>query len=82
MKTLLPALQAHLDGGATTLAWCWRIERSDGVVFGFTDHDILTDMHLVQGIQQKPRAIGLDDLGYLGRFVNVFGSRRLNQQRV
>ena len=39
MKTLSPALQAHLDSGATTLAWCWRIERADGVVFGFTDHD-------------------------------------------
>jgi uncharacterized phage protein (TIGR02218 family) len=39
MKTLSAALQAHLDGGTTTLAWCWRIERSDGVVFGFTDHD-------------------------------------------
>ena len=39
MKTLPLALQAHLDSGATTLAWCWRIERSDGVVFGFTDHD-------------------------------------------
>jgi uncharacterized phage protein (TIGR02218 family) len=39
VKSLSPALQAHLDGGATTLAWCWKIERSDGVVFGFTDHD-------------------------------------------
>ena len=39
MKTLPVALQAHLGSGATTLAWCWRIERSDGVVFGFTDHD-------------------------------------------
>ena len=39
MKTLSAALQAHLDGGTTTLAWCWRIERADGVVFGFTDHD-------------------------------------------
>jgi uncharacterized phage protein (TIGR02218 family) len=39
MKTLSAALQAHLDGGTTTLAWVWRIERSDGVVFGFTDHD-------------------------------------------
>jgi len=39
MKTLPVALQAHLDSGSTTLAWCWRIERSDGVVFGFTDHD-------------------------------------------
>ena len=39
MKALSAALQAHLDSGTTTLAWCWRIERSDGVVFGFTDHD-------------------------------------------
>jgi uncharacterized phage protein (TIGR02218 family) len=39
MKALPPALQAHLDSGATTLAWCWRIARRDGAVFGFTDHD-------------------------------------------
>jgi uncharacterized phage protein (TIGR02218 family) len=39
MKALSAALQAHLDSGTTTLAWCWRIERADGVVFGFTDHD-------------------------------------------
>jgi uncharacterized phage protein (TIGR02218 family) len=40
MKALDPALQAHLDAGTTTLAWCWRIMRSDGVTFGFTDHDL------------------------------------------
>jgi uncharacterized phage protein (TIGR02218 family) len=39
MKSLAAALQAHLDEGTTTLAWCWRITRSDGVIFGFTDHD-------------------------------------------
>uniref|UniRef100_UPI002627E63D DUF2163 domain-containing protein n=1 Tax=uncultured Amaricoccus sp. TaxID=339341 RepID=UPI002627E63D len=39
MKTIDAALQAHLDGGATTLAWCWRITRSDGQVLGFTNHD-------------------------------------------
>ncbi|MCE6949773.1 DUF2163 domain-containing protein [Cereibacter sphaeroides] len=39
MKTLPPGLQAHLDAGATTLAWCWRITRGDGLAFGFTDHD-------------------------------------------
>jgi uncharacterized phage protein (TIGR02218 family) len=39
MKTLDPALQAHLDEGTTTLAWCWRITRADAVSFGFTDHD-------------------------------------------
>jgi uncharacterized phage protein (TIGR02218 family) len=39
MKSLDPALQAHFDEGTTTLAWCWRITRADGVTFGFTDHD-------------------------------------------
>lgn len=39
MKSIPPALQAHLDGGATTLAWCWRLTRRDGTVLGFTDHD-------------------------------------------
>ena len=39
MKNLLPALQAHLDDGTTTLSWCWRISRLDGVTLGFTDHD-------------------------------------------
>jgi uncharacterized phage protein (TIGR02218 family) len=39
MKALSPALQAHLDTGTTTLAWCWRLTRRDGAVFGFTDHD-------------------------------------------
>jgi uncharacterized phage protein (TIGR02218 family) len=39
MKTLSPALQAHLDSGTTTLAWCWRVTRRDSVRLGFTDHD-------------------------------------------
>jgi uncharacterized phage protein (TIGR02218 family) len=39
MRTLPPGLQAHLDGGATTLAWCWRLTRRDGQQLGFTDHD-------------------------------------------
>jgi uncharacterized phage protein (TIGR02218 family) len=39
MKMLPPALQTHLNSGATTLAWCWRLTRNDGTRFGFTDHD-------------------------------------------
>ena len=39
MKQLSPSLQSHLDTGATTLAWCWRVTRGDGAVLGFTDHD-------------------------------------------
>ena len=39
MKALSTTLQAHLDDGTTTLSWCWRISRADGVTLGFTDHD-------------------------------------------
>jgi uncharacterized phage protein (TIGR02218 family) len=39
VKALPAGLQAHLDTGVTTLCWCWKIERRDGEVFGFTDHD-------------------------------------------
>lgn len=39
MPTVSPTLQARLESGATTLAWCWRITRQDGQVFGFTEHD-------------------------------------------
>lgn len=39
MRTIDPDLAAHIAGGVTTLARCWRIARSDGTVLGFTDHD-------------------------------------------
>ncbi len=39
MRVIDPGLQAHLTSGATTLATCWKIARTDGAVFGFTDHD-------------------------------------------
>ena len=40
MRTDIPAtLQTHLDTRVTTLAWCWRITRTDNVVLGFTNHD-------------------------------------------
>lgn len=32
-------LQAHLEGGLTTLCRAWAIERVDGTTYGFTDHD-------------------------------------------
>jgi uncharacterized phage protein (TIGR02218 family) len=39
MKSASLALAAHLAGEVTTLATCWRLERADGWVRGFTDHD-------------------------------------------
>lgn len=39
MRQIPAPMQAHLNTGATTLCWAWRITRSDGTKFGFTDHD-------------------------------------------
>ena len=39
MKHLSEALAEHVASGATTLCWCWRLTRRDGVRQGFTDHD-------------------------------------------
>ncbi len=39
MKAVTGAMAAHLAGSVTTLATCWRVQRTDGVVYGFTDHD-------------------------------------------
>ena len=39
MRTIDPALKAHLEGDATTLCHAWRVTRRDGVVLGFTEHD-------------------------------------------
>lgn len=40
MTQVPSALQAHLDGGATTLCHAWEIKRVDGISMGFTDHDL------------------------------------------
>ena len=37
--TFHPELKAHLASGATTVCHAWRIERTDGVIHSFTDHD-------------------------------------------
>lgn len=39
MKPMSAAMAAHIAGETTTLATCWRLERTDGWVRGFTDHD-------------------------------------------
>lgn len=39
MKNLSPEFAAHVASGTTTLAWCWKLTRSDGAMLGFTEHD-------------------------------------------
>lgn len=36
--------QAHLGAGVTTVARLWKVTRRDGVVYGFTDHDLDVQM--------------------------------------
>jgi uncharacterized phage protein (TIGR02218 family) len=40
MKQLSPALLAHLAQDVTTIATGWRVQRRDGQVFGWVDHDL------------------------------------------
>lgn len=40
MDGMSDAFRAHIADGQTTLCRCWAITRSDGQVFGFTDHDL------------------------------------------
>lgn len=40
MREIDAELQARLDGGATRLCRCWRVDRRDGATLGFTDHDV------------------------------------------
>lgn len=39
MKTFTPSLAGQYSAPTTTLATLWRVERRDGVVLGYTDHD-------------------------------------------
>lgn len=39
MKSVTPSYRVHVGGEVTTLATIWRIERLDGQIFCFTDHD-------------------------------------------
>jgi uncharacterized phage protein (TIGR02218 family) len=39
MKTVSDAFKAHISGGQMTVCYLWKVHRTDGVVFGFTNHD-------------------------------------------
>lgn len=39
MKSVSSSLGSHLAQETTSLATCWKLQRRDGVVMGFTDHD-------------------------------------------
>lgn len=39
MSSMQEGLLTHLQTGTTQIARCWRVTRTDGMHFGFTDHD-------------------------------------------
>jgi uncharacterized phage protein (TIGR02218 family) len=53
VKTISGAMQTHLDSGSTTLAQCLKIVRTDGTVYGFTDHDTVI---VFDGVTYSPVA--------------------------
>jgi len=40
MKTASSAMQSHLGSYSTSLAYLWKIKRVDGLILGFTTHDV------------------------------------------
>ncbi len=51
MTAFPEALGAHLEEDCTTTCHCWRLERRDGVAYGFTDHDRSL---LIDGLAYEP----------------------------
>ena len=39
MRNIQEEMVARIESGAATLCHVWRLERADGAVMGFTDHD-------------------------------------------
>lgn len=39
MRTIPSGLATHILSETKTLAWCWKVQRTDGQIFRFTSHD-------------------------------------------
>ena len=53
MRQIEETFAARLAAGAATLCACWRFERTDGAVFGATDHD---ESIMFDGVPYEPAA--------------------------
>lgn len=52
-KDVSAALLSHIAGEVTTLCTCWKLQRTDGRIFTFTDHD---EALVFEGFEYKPSA--------------------------
>ncbi|MGR3759619.1 DUF2163 domain-containing protein [Roseobacteraceae bacterium NS-SX3] len=75
MTGMSEAFRAHVASGLTTLCRCWLLERSDGVAYGFTDHDrdlafaghsFAAGTGLTARVQQQQTGLSVDNTGALG----------------
>jgi hypothetical protein len=87
MKAVSAALAAHLAGPVTTIATCWRITRTDGALFRFTDHDrdLVVDGEVYQASSSYSRTaisndagMGVDNLDVEG----VFDSEAVTEEEL
>jgi uncharacterized phage protein (TIGR02218 family) len=49
MKTVSAGMTTHLAASSTTLAFCFQVERSDGAVFGGTEHSLPLSIDISDG---------------------------------
>src|SRR5690554_2868285 len=82
MKQISPALAAHLAGGTTTLAWCWKLTRRDGISLGSLElnlkviFDGVTDdaaCCITASVVEASRGLDVEHLAVVG----ALGSLRL-----
>ncbi len=75
MSGISAELAAHLASGVTSLCRCWAVTRRDGVVYGFSDHDLdLTfenlvfraDTGLSAGALEQSSGLAVDNAEALG----------------
>ena len=73
MKPMDPLFKQHLSSGATTVCNCWIVKRTDGQVFGFTNHDqsiildgleceALTGLHPTEASEQLGLAVDVQEV--------------------
>jgi uncharacterized phage protein (TIGR02218 family) len=87
MRTISTALANHLAGEVLTVATLWKIVRTDGQTFGFTDHDqdlVVSGINYAStGGHTSSAIVWADDLSTSNQEVTaVFDSSAINAQDV
>lgn len=85
MKIISAGLASHLDTKETSLATCWKVTRTDGQIFGFTDLDVdltvssilyVASTGYTRSAIQTDSALAVDNLDLEG----VFDSSAITEQ--